>query len=175
MRKLELACGATKSKGYLGIDRLDLPGVDIVHDLDVLPYPFEEGTFDEVICINGMEHLEKPLDVLAELHRICRAGAIIHIASPHFSSVDYFTDPTHKHPFSSRSFDYLVPGCKLHELQYRKESLRKVKVEITFIELPRIIEEFCHWLANKHTYFYERHLAFIFPAHQIIFDLEVTK
>lgn len=175
MKILDLACGGTKTPGTVGIDQLELPGVDIVHNLNQTPYPFEDDTFDKVVCINGMEHFEKPLDVMAELHRICKRGGVIYIATPHFSSVDFYTDPTHLHPFSSRSFDFLVPGTQLFNLQYSKARFRKITTKITFFDLPRIINRCLSWFANKHTTYYERHFAFIFPAHQIIFELEVVK
>src|SRR5512145_3030170 len=110
MRILDLACGLAKTDGAIGMDKLALPGVDIVHDMDVFPYPFEDNTFDRVVSYNGLEHVERPLDVLAEIHRICKDGAGILITTPHFSSVDSYTDPTHKHAFSCKSLDYLVPA-----------------------------------------------------------------
>jgi SAM-dependent methyltransferase len=175
MKTLDLACGGTKSPDAVGIDRLPLPGVDFVHDLDTFPYPFDSDTFDRVICLNGMEHLDRPLDVLAELHRISRPGALIHIASPHFSSVDFFTDPTHRHPFSSRSFDYLVPGTQAFGLQYNSAArFAKLGARVTFA-LPCGLNRLARWLANHNLERYERHFAFIMPAHQILFDLQVLK
>jgi ubiquinone/menaquinone biosynthesis C-methylase UbiE len=173
---LDLACGGSKVPGAVGIDKLKLPGVDVVHDLDAFPYPFENGTFDRVVCSNGMEHLENPLAVLAELHRICKNGALVRIDSPHFSSVNHFTDPTHKHGFSSHSFDYLIPGNGLYNLNYYQEvTYKKKSVYIDFYDVPKILEKLFLWLANKRTSYYERHLAFILPANQIVFELEVVK
>ena len=45
---LDLGCGANKYPGSIGIDRLKLPGVDIVHDLNVFPYPFKNNSFEKV-------------------------------------------------------------------------------------------------------------------------------
>jgi hypothetical protein len=118
--------------------------------------------------------LQNPLDVLVELHRIAKDKGIVHLTAPHFSSVDYFTDPTHKHPLTSRSFDYLIPGTQLYNLCYKSIVYKKREVRITFL-LPPIIRHFMSWLVSKNMLFYERHFAFIFPAHQIIFDLEVVK
>lgn len=174
LKILDLACGTAKTPGAIGIDRLEIPEVDIVHNLDEFPYPFKENMFDRVVCYNGMEHLQNPLDVLAELHRICKKGATVYIASPHFSSVDFFTDPTHKHPFSSRSFDYIIPGTKLFDLNYDKARYSKESVRITF-DIRGIWGKFLTWFANHKTELYERRFAFIFPAHQVIFSLRVEK
>jgi len=45
---LELGCGANKTPGAVGVDRVAGPGVDVVHDLSRLPWPFPDNTFDEV-------------------------------------------------------------------------------------------------------------------------------
>ena len=49
---LELGCGRIKHPNAVGIDRISLPGVDVVHDLNRRPYPFEDNTFDEVYAIH---------------------------------------------------------------------------------------------------------------------------
>lgn len=173
---LDLACGGAKIRGTIGLDKTNYPGVDVVHDLDIFPYPFHRDTFDKIICSNGIEHLEKPLEVLAEIYRICKNGALVKIDVPHFSSVNTFTDPTHKHAFSTRSFDYLVPGNGLYNLNYFKGiHFQKRKVFIEFWGYPSSIREFLEWFANKFSVTYERHFAFIFPANQLIFELEVVK
>ncbi len=172
---LDLACGGQKHPGAIGIDHLALPGVDVIHDLNSFPYPFESSYFDGVFSYNGMEHLDNPLQVMAELHRICKPGAKVHIEVPFFASVDYFTDPTHKHPFSTRSFDYIVPGTSLHRLSYFDGiSYQKESVRICFWG-PPVLHRLFAWLANRWPNTYERRFAFIIPAHQLVFDLEVVK
>jgi SAM-dependent methyltransferase len=92
---LDVGCGRFKYPGAIGIDRLESTDADVQHDLDLLPYPFEDGSFDTVIARHVLEHLEAPLEVLTELHRITRSGGIVTVITHHFSS---------------RSFDYLVAG-----------------------------------------------------------------
>lgn len=38
--KIDIGCGNSKRSGYIGLDCLKLPDVDIVHDLNTFPYPF---------------------------------------------------------------------------------------------------------------------------------------
>jgi SAM-dependent methyltransferase len=109
---LDLGCGRQKHPLATGIDVNPNTEADVIHDLDVVPYPFADDTFDLVIAHHVLEHLERPLEVLQELHRICRSGARVDIVTPHFSSPTSWADPTHRHHFSSRSFDYLVAGTQ---------------------------------------------------------------
>lgn len=40
--KVEIGCGGTKNEGFIGIDRFELPGVDVVADINE-GLPIEEN------------------------------------------------------------------------------------------------------------------------------------
>jgi SAM-dependent methyltransferase len=107
---LDVGCGRLKHPGAVGLDQLPNTDADIVHDLDETPYPLQSDSFDLVIARHVLEHVAAPLDVLAEIHRVLRPGGVVIIITPHFSSSTSWTDPTHRHHFTSRSFDYLTEG-----------------------------------------------------------------
>lgn len=103
---LHAGCGNTKIPEAIGLDFIDLPGfVDIIHDLNELPYPFEDNFFDEIHLYHVLEHLGNPLKVIEEMHRILKNDGILYIRAPHFSSMGAFSDITHKKPFGYTSFD----------------------------------------------------------------------
>lgn len=104
--KLNLGCGPTKKEGYIGVDKVELPAVDIVHDLDTYPYPFESNSVDEVYCSHILEHLDDFNKTMEELWRICKPNALIIIKGPYFKSQYAFRDPTHKHFFTEKSLRY---------------------------------------------------------------------
>lgn len=41
-KKVNLGCGKDIRKGWVNVDKIDIDDVDIKHDLDSFPYPFEE-------------------------------------------------------------------------------------------------------------------------------------
>ena len=47
--KLNLGCGNKKYPGTVGVDISNRYSPDIVHDLNVFPYPFESGAVE--LCI----------------------------------------------------------------------------------------------------------------------------
>jgi SAM-dependent methyltransferase len=103
---VNLGCGKTRIPGSVGIDGTFIRGfVDKVHDLDLLPYPFESASVDEVHMYHVLEHLHDPIKKLEEIHRILRLDGILYLRVPHFSSMGAFTDPTHIRPFGYLSFD----------------------------------------------------------------------
>lgn len=66
--KLDIACGANKKEGFTGIDIADVPSVDIVHDLNVYPWPIEDESVEEIWCSHYIEHIPHSphLEVIAD-------------------------------------------------------------------------------------------------------------
>jgi SAM-dependent methyltransferase len=134
-----------------------------------------------IYCDGIIEHLTDVVRVMEELHRIARAGARVIIITPYFSSVDAFTDPTHKHYFSARSFDYFTGDFPAYGFYSSDARFLKRSVEIKFWALPRLghihPQHFfgMHWLACHVPSIYERFFAYSFPAQFIRFELEVVK
>lgn len=112
MRKLNLGCGTDIRPGFVNVDNFQGHGIDVIHDIEVIPYPFENSEFDEIIMINVMEHLNDPVKVMEELHRIIKPGGFVNIRVPYYNARDMYTDPTHKSFFSQYSFDYFDPTKK---------------------------------------------------------------
>jgi len=120
MKKLNLGCGKDIREGWVNLDSHPLPGVDVVHDLERPPLPFQNEEFDEILCQDVLEHLEY-VPVLKELHRILKPGGRITIRVPHFTSKNNFIDPTHKKRFSIYTFEMFVsdsPYAKSRERDY---------------------------------------------------------
>lgn len=136
MKKLNLGCGYEILEGYVNLDKAQLKGVDIVHDIEKLPLPFKDNEFDEIRCKDILEHVEY-IPVLKDLHRILKVGGKITIMSPHYTSTNYWSDPTHRHAFAVRTFSFFAkenPNFKYDQRSYYFDfSFSKVeKVKITF-------------------------------------------
>lgn len=52
---------------------------------DLLPY--ESSFFDAVVCIDGIEHLERPFDFIQECHRVIKSGGILIVSTPNINSI----------------------------------------------------------------------------------------
>lgn len=107
--KLNLGCGKNILDGWVNIDSQDLPGVDLVVDLDEASdthLPYDDDSVDEFLLSHVLEHLHHPLWLMAELHRIAKPNALITIRVPYGSSNDAFEDPTHVRQYFIGSFTY---------------------------------------------------------------------
>ncbi|MFQ5540600.1 MAG: methyltransferase domain-containing protein [Candidatus Binatia bacterium] len=172
MKILDLGCGNRKHPGAIGIDLSPKSQADIIHDLDRFPYPFPEDEFDVVICDSILEHLNDIILVMREVHRITKAQGRIKVRVPYFSSVDAFADPTHRHFFTYHSFEYFT---EVGEYSFYTDfTFRILRRKIHFGRRGNILPGLS-FLANRFPDFYERALAYLFPAQTIEFELEVVK
>ena len=108
---LDLGCGDGKQAGSLGMDRRALPGVDVVHDIEVLPYPFPDGQFDRVTMSHVMEHIDPAIavDVVNEVWRVMRVDGVFMLSMPYPGSVGHWQDPTHIRPWNEHTPCYFDP------------------------------------------------------------------
>lgn len=100
--RLNLGCGRFKKPGYVNVDCFAHLEPDVVHDLDQVPYPFPSGHFSRIEADHVLEHLHNPFGVMAEMHRLLRAGGELVVRVPHFSRG--LTHADHK-----RGFDITFP------------------------------------------------------------------
>ena len=70
--KLYFGCGNHKVEGFIGVDKVKTAHADILHDMNVYPYPFADNTVDEALLINILEHFPDIIRVMEEIWRICK-------------------------------------------------------------------------------------------------------
>ena len=114
---LHIGCGNDYRSGFVNLDRGDC-AADVKHDLEDTPYPFPADHFSLIIANQTLEHLDidKWPAIVAELWRISAPNAVWEFRSPHALSDNFATDPTHRMPLTTRSFDYFDETRPLGEL-----------------------------------------------------------
>lgn len=108
--KLNLGCGKKKYSDFVNVDVNPRVRPDIIVDLNHFPWPFKDEIADYVLMDNVIEHLDDVIGVVKELYRILKMGGIAEIRVPYWLSKGAHEDPTHKHTFSEKSFDFLKEG-----------------------------------------------------------------
>lgn len=84
---------------YVGLDLAvgepawNYRNLDVISPLETLP--FADGSFDAVLSTQTLEHVEHPLECLAELRRALRPGGVLYLTAPmahmeHQTPHDYF-------------------------------------------------------------------------------------
>jgi SAM-dependent methyltransferase len=167
---LDIGCGSAKTPGAVGLDISADTDADVVHDLDVVPYPIADASFDQILLQDVIEHVREPIAVFEELHRIARPGARIQLRTPHFSSALAYGDPTHRHYFSTLAIRSLA--------QPRFEHYTAVRFRVVHVTLDMWLPFRAlgvSALANRWQESYEKYFAFRFPTMNIRAELEVLK
>ena len=49
--------------------------------------PYDDATFDAVVCIDGIEHIGRPFDFIKECQRIVRKGGVLIISTPNLTAL----------------------------------------------------------------------------------------
>jgi SAM-dependent methyltransferase len=109
---LDLGCGANCQDDFIGMDRRDLPGVDIIHDIEEFPWPINTDSVKIILCSHLLEHLDPRhnVDFFNECHRILAPGGMLCVAVPYANSVGAYQDPTHTRPgFNEHTWSYFDP------------------------------------------------------------------
>lgn len=168
-RTLDLGCGGAKTPGAVGMDRLPLSGVDVVADLDAPFFPFAEGSFDEIVMTDALEHVADVRHALAECVRILAVGGRIIARVPHFTSLHMYGDVTHRHFFSAEGIRRLAGAAPEPSPHLTVPGLALTGLRIHMWRLWRLLG--VELLANAFPVAYEKLFAFIFPAMSIEFRL----
>jgi SAM-dependent methyltransferase len=169
--RLNLGCGRQRRADCWNVDARAEVAPDLVWDLDRRPYPLPRGHFEHVYALDVVEHLASVRDFLEEVHEILAPGGIVELTTPHYSSANSFTDPTHRQHLGYFSFDYFTAE---HSLSFYSVARFEVAERILVFPgtpLDRLVSRF----ANRHPAFYERRLAWIAPAWFLIVKLRAVK
>ena len=123
-RELLIGCGHSRDKKIyvnnqsswdelVTLDHYEECKPDVVHDLEVIPYPFSDNEFDGIHAYCVLEHLGQQghwrsfFDQFAELCRITKPNGFLGIVVPNFDSPWAWGDPSHTRIISPCSFAFL--------------------------------------------------------------------
>jgi SAM-dependent methyltransferase len=174
---IELGCGNKRKQDRITIDKLDLPNVDVVADIENgLPF-LPDDSVDEVHCRSMLEHIQNFEGLMREIVRVLKKSGRAYVFVPHFSNPYYYSDYTHRRFFGLYTFHYFVDE--------EKQLKRKVPNFYTDIRIniisQRLIFRSPFWLSRQIKKavgsiincsrflmeYYELHLCYIFPCHGI--------
>lgn len=105
--------------GYINVDCEQHEGVDEVVDLNVLPWPWEDGSIDEIYTQDCLEHLSpigrvngqaNIIAVMGEIHRVLKDGGRAEIIVPSTDGPGAWQDPTHVTYWNRNTFIYFLEG-----------------------------------------------------------------
>ena len=172
---LELGCGPNKTPGRIGIDRIDLPGVDIVADIDQGLGFLPDGSVDAIYSESFFEHVSNLEALVREVARVLKPDGYNWLFVPHFSNPYYYSDYTHKSFFGLYTLRYFCGD----EDQLRRKvpnfysdvRIRVVSQRLIFFSnfaVTRWLKKVFQKVINSSTWlqeFYEENLCYLIPCY----------
>lgn len=127
---LDVGCGKNRKAGWVGLDRKPQPSVDIVHDIEELPWPLEDNTCAVILMSHLWEHIKPWLSipVMDEMWRLLEPEGQLQITCPYGYSPGYLQDPTHCNPATELTWQYFDPAYELYK-EYEPKPWRIIRCE----------------------------------------------
>ena len=89
------------------------PEIDVAHDLNVLPWPWPDNSWDQIVARAVFEHLKLNLvETFNECWRILRPEGLLVVKVPHWQSDVSYRDPTHYWQFSPYALHVFDPDTE---------------------------------------------------------------
>lgn len=111
--KIDLGGGGNPQPGFINVDIRDLPGVDIVQDLQKFPWKIPSECASLVMASHLVEHINPAdgifLKFMDEVWRLLKPDGKFMIATPYAGSPGYWQDPTHCNGCNEATWAYFDP------------------------------------------------------------------
>jgi len=111
--RLDIGCGEGKQPNFVGMDSQKLPGVDIIHDIEKIPWPLPDESVLTAVAHHVLEHIDpaqgKFLKVMDEIWRVMKPNGQFAFVTPYAGSVGYWQDPTHCNGITEVTVYYFDP------------------------------------------------------------------
>jgi len=133
-----------RPKGYVNIDLMAVPGVDVACDAAKLPFP--SNLFTRVECDAVLEHVVCPETVMREIERVLAPGGCAHLVTP-------FCHPFHEYPrdyhrFTPDALRLLCGGMEVAAAGWRTGPTATLLVFI--LEWAKLLLPWRWWRAGAH-------------------------
>jgi hypothetical protein len=85
-------------------------------DLNVLPWPLQQESWEEVLGLDVFEHLHlMPEQWQRECYRVLLPRGCLRLRIPLFGTPWHLIDPTHVRGFHPLNFDHFIRGREFHQ------------------------------------------------------------
>lgn len=177
---LDLGCGTEKARAenVIGADIHPESDADVLLDAS-RQLPFDDDTFDEIVCHDILEHMEDIISVIEEVWRVARPGARVEVRTPHYSSYFAYNDLTHKQMLGYFSFDFFSKG-EYGKTMFADADIVPTNAEFRIREKTLVFPRLWQLLgvavlANHYPARWEQLFAFVFRAENMRIVLSVEK
>lgn len=148
-RVLDVGCGQSPYRYLFVMNRIDYVGIDIedanqfgynrddIMRFDGLHIPFDDNTFDSLICTEVLEHTPSPDALILEMYRVLKSGGVGFITVPwsartHYMPYDYYR-------FTPTKLEQMFQCFDQFEIRVRGNDVNTICAKIIVVYLRQLV------------------------------------
>ena len=118
MINLDVCCGQYKHKDFVGMDKRDVGGVDIVHNVQEFPWPLDDNSCHLVLFRLAWSSIEPKyrLQLMDEFWRVIAPGGQLHIVDQYYKGDRVHHDPLCYSCPNEWTFLYFTPSHEKYKV-----------------------------------------------------------
>jgi predicted SAM-dependent methyltransferase len=151
---LVLGAGEKPYPGATNVDLREVPGIDIVQDLNDKEWTsIPSDSYDTIIAEHIIEHVQERLWFLDECRRIGKNGGTLILEVPHYKHIYAHSMLDHRWTFTHQSFDesYVIKG-KLQKLRVEYRLLTDTDLWLRWERLGRFLAKHTNLVSGLRFY-----------------------
>jgi len=115
VKRLNLGCGKDVRGDWINHDiKQHDAAIDVVWDLNKIPWPWDDSSVDMIHAISVLEHLKLTfIESLDECWRILKPGGALYVKFPIYTSPFIHHDPTHRWFWDESTPNFVDPATDL--------------------------------------------------------------
>ena len=166
--QINIGCGRRVLPGWINVDLYPSDSAVLKGDICAGIPELKTAVAREILLDNVIEHVADIPRAMREIERLSCPGASITIITPHFSSADSWTDPTHRWHLALGSLNYFC-GNENNNRYSEGLAFEMVEVKLSFQGGLMGLCGRCIYSLNPKLW--ERKFSFIFRASTITYLL----
>jgi 2-polyprenyl-3-methyl-5-hydroxy-6-metoxy-1,4-benzoquinol methylase len=102
-------------------------GKRLTHNIEVFPYPFEDQSFDGVVCSEVLEHLWNPEGVHQEVYRLLKPKGVYIISTPNFNWIEHMLKGWAQVIYAPKQASHTKEHIRFYDVHTHIEMLKEAK------------------------------------------------
>jgi SAM-dependent methyltransferase len=144
MSRINLGAGDDRIEGFLNVDVLPGPNVDVVVDLNARPWSIDSESVEHIRAYHVFEHLADKAGTLNECYRVLVPGGLLEFEVPTTDGWGAYSDPQHASYWNEDILNYISASRNALVYDYGKKSGLRCNFDVEhfhFFEMRRNV--FC--------------------------------
>lgn len=154
--KLNMGSGFNKLDTHWNVDSVKMFNPDEVVDLESIPFPWADDTFEEIFAKDILEHLGENskhfIKIISEMYRVTKPGGTWKVIVPHWNCDLAYDDPTHVRVITASMFKLFDQEKNVEAYKTRRSDtplglIHNIDLQITDVKFDMI--EYWHEQINN--------------------------